>query len=199
MGAVDPHAAHAGIDETADEFVVVRGGRGHRHHDADGQAWVRARWGRVLQLVARDRGGWAEQGVGVVSQLGATVAVVDRVGFGAGSELAAVEFVEDLQDGVHGAEDVRFRAAHRREAEAGEFLLDVAQVAAAEREVVQQVARALPVALGDACKLFAELALEPVGADADGVQGVDETRESVRFEAGDIESHEQMPRQTRRR
>jgi hypothetical protein len=131
MRAVDAHGVHAILHKLLDEGRV-RGGFGwHGDHDAG--------------LASRRPG--TEQPLGLVVQ-SLLAGLEVRRQFRRRLPRPAGELVDRRQDGVNRREDRRFGAPERRQPQAGKAKLQLADVVPAQRQVVNEIARAdLPVGM----------------------------------------------------
>ena len=99
----------------------------------------------------------------------------DRGGFGSrGEHRIAAEDTEDLEDGVEVGKNIRLTAAEGGKPEGGERRLDVAEVVAAKREVVQQIAGAFAERVLDEFEIGGVIALDGEAVGADGLEPVEE-------------------------
>ena len=125
--AVDAHAVHALLDELRHQRVVVGGLAGHGHHDRDAAT------------------------VGTRPQRRFGVRIEQALSFGEIDGVITRRFVgvrdpgkppERVEHRVDRRQHVGLGAPERREACGGQLMLERAQVAAAQRQVMQQVASA---------------------------------------------------------
>jgi hypothetical protein len=127
VGAVDAHAVHALKDEIADEIVVGGCFGRHRNHDAD----------------VASRGNRTEQGFGVFfKQRGALADFGSAVRHGGARFGRTCETVKRVCHGVQRADDVRLGAAERGKSERSQLRLQLADIVAPKRQVMNQIGRA---------------------------------------------------------
>ena len=123
VGAVDPGALHAGTNHRLDHRVVGRSLGGHRHHDPDG---TRCR-------------GCAEQSVRVAFEMPSRAVVAGGLVVRHHLPRAIAEPVQQSEHLVEAGHHVGFGAAERRHAQPGQAILEIADVALAQGDVVDEV------------------------------------------------------------
>ena len=124
VGAVDAHDLHAGLDEIADQRRLVGGFARHRHHDP----------GRPATPCG------SEDRIGMRRQQFVTAAEGDRRrcrNFGRNRLLT--ERAERLLHRLQRSHHVRLHAPERAQAESGKLALQLADVEAADRKIVNEV------------------------------------------------------------
>ncbi len=131
--AVDAHDLHAGLDEVADQRRLVGRLARHRHHDPGRPATARrpedrVRVRREQRVTAAERDRWR------CANFGRNRLLTKR----------AERLLHRLQRGHH----VRLHAAQRAQAESGKLALQLADVEAADGEIVDEVVGALRASTG---------------------------------------------------
>jgi hypothetical protein len=126
VGAVDPHAVHAGDQHLAHQPGVSGGLGRHRDHDP--------RW-----PAARDR---AEQRRRPDRQHITTASKADRLRARQGFHRTAGDRAQRIEHGINARLDVPLAAAQRGQPERGQPILEVTQVVPAQCQVLQEVAGA---------------------------------------------------------
>ena len=151
VGAIDAHEVHARPQQVLDEPHVLGSGARHGHHDAD-------------QAIARCR---TEQSSRVIPQQQPAAAEVDgRMRLLGGRHPG--QGLETGDDRIEPGNDVRLEDAERRKPERMQVVLQAADVALAEAQVMKQVAGAVPVMrldgidLAGVCRLELERAVAQV-------------------------------------
>ena len=128
--AIDAHAVHALFEQGVDERVVCGGLTGHGDHDPH----LATRCGRPEQTF-----GMTGEQVGALGKIPLRWVLVRpfRCWFG--------QLRQGVEDGVQGCKHMRFSSAQRRQPEGRQSMLERAEIAPPERQVMEQVPGALRV------------------------------------------------------